>query len=156
MRSLGATVVRRHSRKYTKLRLKSTSVSINDRWKRKVFTRVGLTLRSNRTSLPRITTTTDYRRCSSIPPKASQVLITKVRRTTRTKDYSRRRKGLPTSLTLSTTAIVRKATIRINVMPGSSIIIYKDPDRITTATASSALRRVIGTIRPPITSKSSL
>jgi hypothetical protein len=155
MRSPGATVVRRHSRQCTKLRLRSTSVSINDRWKRRVFTRAGLTQRSNRTSLPRTTTTTDYRRCSSTPPKANQV-PTKVRGITRTKDLSRRRKGLPTSPTSSATAVARKATTRMNAMPGSSVMTYKDPDRTITATESSALRRATGTTRPPTKSKSSL
>jgi hypothetical protein len=103
-----------------------------------VFTRVGLTLRSNRTSLPRIITTTDYRRYSSILLKANQVL-TKVRRIIRIKDPSRRRKGLLTSLTSSAIAIVRKATIRINIMPRSSVMTYKDPDRITTTTTSFVL-----------------
>jgi hypothetical protein len=103
-----------------------------------VFTRVGLTLRSNGTSLPGIITITDYRKYSSILLKANQVLI-KVRRIIRIKDPSRRRKGLPISLILSAVAIVRKATIRINIMPGSSIITYKDPDRIITTTISSVL-----------------
>jgi hypothetical protein len=71
--------------------------------------------------------------------RANQVLIIKVRRITRTKDPSQRRKGLPISLAISATAIARKATIRINIMPGSSIITYKDLDRTVTATASSAL-----------------
>jgi hypothetical protein len=71
--------------------------------------------------------------------RANQVLIIKVRRITRTKDPSQRRKGLPISLALSAIAIARKATIRINIMPGSSIITYKDLDRTVTATASSAL-----------------
>jgi hypothetical protein len=44
----------------------------------------------------------------------------------------------------------------MNIMPGSSVMTYKDPDRTITITASSALLRVIGTIRPLTTSKSNL
>jgi hypothetical protein len=74
-------------------------------------------------------TTTDYRRYSSILLRANPVLtIIKVRRTTRIKDLSRRRKGLLISLISSTIAIVRKATIRTNIIPGSSVITYKAPD----------------------------
>jgi hypothetical protein len=57
---------------------------------------------------------------------------------------------------LSATDTARKATIRINIMPGSSVITYKDPDRTITATTSFALLRVIGTIRPLTISKSNL
>jgi hypothetical protein len=90
-------------------------------------------------SLNRRITTIDYKRYSSIPLRANQVLIIKVRRIIRTKDPSRRRKGLPTSLASSAIAIVRKATIRINIIPGSSVMTYKDLDRTVIATASSAL-----------------
>jgi hypothetical protein len=95
-------------------------------------------------SLPRITTITDYKRCSLIPLKANQVpTIIKVRRTTRIKDLSRRRKGLPTSLTSSATAIVRKATIKANIIPGSSVMTYKDLDNAYRRTTLSELRRAL-------------
>jgi hypothetical protein len=77
----------------------------------------------------RKTTTTDCKGCSSTLLKANQVLaITiRVRRTTRTKDLSRRLKGLLISPASGATAVARKATIRMNAMPGSSVITYKDP-----------------------------
>jgi hypothetical protein len=61
--------------------------------------------------------------------KANLVLtIIRIRRITRIKDLSRRRKRLLTNLISSTIAIIRKATIRTNIIPGSSIITYKDLD----------------------------
>jgi hypothetical protein len=39
----------------------------------------------------------------------------------------------------SATAVARKATIRINIIPGSSVMTYKDLDRTTTATTNSVL-----------------
>jgi hypothetical protein len=69
--------------------------------------------------------------------------IIKVRRATRTKDFSRRRKGLPTSLASSATAIARKATIRTNIIPGSSVMTYKAPDNDNRKTTLSELRRAL-------------
>jgi hypothetical protein len=39
----------------------------------------------------------------------------------------------------SATAIARKATIRMNIIPGSSVMTYKDLDRTITVTTNSAL-----------------
>jgi hypothetical protein len=39
----------------------------------------------------------------------------------------------------SATAVARKATIRMNIIPGGSVMTYKDLDRIITATTNSAL-----------------
>jgi hypothetical protein len=75
--------------------------------------------------------------------RANPVLtIITVRRTSRTKDLSRRRKGRPTSPASSATAIARKATIKANVMPGSSVITYKDLDNANRRITLSELLRV--------------
>jgi hypothetical protein len=86
-------------------------------------------------------------------PRANQVPTRKDPQTEDPKDHNQT-KGLRTSPILSATDAARKATTRMNAMPGSSIMTYKDPDRAITATANSAPLRVTGTIRPPITSKS--
>jgi hypothetical protein len=78
-------------------------------------------------SLSGITITTDYRRYSSMLLRANLILIiTKVRRTDRIRN-NRRRKGQPISLTSSAIVITRKATIKANIAPRSSVITYKDP-----------------------------
>jgi hypothetical protein len=75
--------------------------------------------------------------------KANLVLtLTTVRRTSRTKDLSRRRKGRPTSPASSATAVARKATTKANVMPGSSVMTYKDLDNANRRTTLSELLRV--------------
>jgi hypothetical protein len=77
-------------------------------------------------------------------PKANQALtITKVRRITRIKDLSRRRKGLPTSLASSATATARKATIRTSVIPGSSVMTYKNPASTNPRTNLFELRKAL-------------
>jgi hypothetical protein len=64
-----------------------------------------------------------------------------VRRISRIKDLSRRRKGRLISLASSTTAIVRKATIKANIIPRSSIITYKDLDNANRRITLSELLR---------------
>jgi hypothetical protein len=72
--------------------------------------------------------------------KANQVLtIIRVRRITRIKDLSRRRKGLLISLVSSAIAIARKATIRANIIPRSSVITYKALDNDNRRKTLSAL-----------------
>ena len=88
---------------------------------------------------PRKTTIMDHSEYKSIQLKAILVLTTN-----RIKDPSRRRKGEPTSLASSTTAIARKATIRTNMKPGSRVINYRTLDIVR---MDSVLRRV----RPRIT-----
>jgi hypothetical protein len=78
-------------------------------------------------SLPRTTITMDCKRCSSMLLKANPVLtIIRVRRTDRTRN-NRRRKGRPISPTSSATVVTRKATIKANITPGSSVMTCKDP-----------------------------
>jgi hypothetical protein len=67
--------------------------------------------------------------------------IITVRRISRIKDLSRRRKGRLISLASSTTAIVRKATIKANIIPRSSIITYKDLDNANRRITLSELLR---------------
>jgi hypothetical protein len=54
------------------------------------------------------------------------LIITKVRRTDRIRN-NRRRKGRPISLMSSAIVITRKATIKANITPGSSVMTYKNP-----------------------------
>jgi len=83
----------------------------------------------NKMSLTRRTTTIGCKRCRSIQLIASLVLTTRVLREDRIiKDPSQKQKGQLTSPTLSATAVVRKATIRTNVTPRSSVINYKELD----------------------------
>jgi hypothetical protein len=129
MRSPGK-IARRSLRRCTNLPSRLIEGFTNDSWKRK-GSRSRHTLTAKRSAMfqHRKTTTTDCKGCSSTPRKANQVptTTTKVRKTTRTKDLSRRRKGLPTSPASSATAVARKATIRTNAMPGSSVMTCKDP-----------------------------
>jgi hypothetical protein len=78
-----------------------------------------------------------------MPYKANPVpTIITVRRTSRIKDLSRRRKGRPISPASSATAVIRKATTKANAMPGSSVITYKDLDKTNRRTTLSELPRV--------------
>ena len=131
-----------------------TSACTSDRWKRKESTKDEPTRRFNGRYPPRRTTTTVYRRCRSMQLKASQV-PTRVRvKDARTKDPSRKRKGQPTSPTLSATDVTRKATTRMNATPGSSVMTCKDPDTAT-KNASFVPPRVTKTPRSRTRPKSS-
>jgi hypothetical protein len=78
-----------------------------------------------------------------MPLRANPIpTITTVRRISRIKDLSRRRKGRPISPASSAIAIARKATIKANVIPGSSVITYKDLDNANRRTTLSELLRV--------------
>ena len=126
-------------RKWQNSPLRSTPAFSKYRWKRRVVTfRASRTSRSRGTFRPRRTTTTVCRKCRSTPRRASQV-PTKVQvKDTKTKDPNRKRKGQPTSPTLSATVVARKATTRMNATPGSSVMTCKTPD---TAKMDSALLR---------------
>jgi hypothetical protein len=126
MRSPGRSA-RRSSRRYTNLLSQLMEGSTNDSWKRKGSRlRHMPTARQSATFQHGKTTTMDCKGCSSMPPRANQVPTRKDPRTEDPKDRNRT-KGLRTSQMLSATDAARKATTRMNAMPGSSVITYKDP-----------------------------